>query len=74
MSIAKITRPGLAAIAVAVAILWFCVIGERTLVRQALIERAQVMRDMERLQRRQRTEPVSLPSPRTHHRPRVTAG
>ena len=74
MPIARITGSGLAAIGVSVALLWGCVIGERAMVRRALTERAQVMRDIERLQRRQRTEPVSLPSPRTPHRVRVTAG
>lgn len=74
MPIAKISGQGLAAIAVAVALLWGCAIGERAMVRHALTERAQVLREMERLQRRQRSEPVSLPSPRTPHRLRVTAG
>jgi hypothetical protein len=74
MPIAKITGPGLAAIGVAVALLWSCVLGERALVRQALTERAQILREMERLQHRQRPEPVSLPSPRSPHRVRVTAG
>ncbi|HLK67384.1 MAG TPA: hypothetical protein VKU19_28305 [Bryobacteraceae bacterium] len=73
MAIAKITGPGLAAIAVSVALLWSCVLGERSLARRAVTERAQVLREMQRLQRR-RTVPVSLPSPRTHHHERTTAG
>jgi hypothetical protein len=73
MPIAKITGQGLAAIGVSVALLWGCVLGEGAMVRRALTERAQVLREMERLQRR-RSEPVSLPSPRTPHRVRVTAG
>ncbi len=74
MSVAKISGPGLAAIAAAVALLWGCVFAERSMVRQAVIERAQVIRDLQRLQRRQRTEPVSLPSHRPSHRVRITAG
>jgi len=73
MSIARITGPGLAAIGVSVALLWTCVLGEHVMVKQAQIERAQVVRDMQRLQRRH-TEPVSLPSPRSPHRVRVNAG
>jgi hypothetical protein len=68
MAIAKITGPGLAAIGISVALLWGSVIGERVMVRRALAERAQVVREIERLQRRQRSEPASLPSPRTPHR------
>lgn len=74
MTIAKITGPGLAAITVSVALLWVCVIGERAIVRRALLERALVVRDLQKLQRRRATEPVSLPSHRTPHRIRVTAG
>jgi hypothetical protein len=73
MPIAKITGQGLAVIGVLVALLWGCVIGERVMVGRALTERTQVIRDIERLQRR-RFEPVSLPSPHTAHRVRVTAG
>jgi len=40
---------------------------------RALVERAQVIREMQRLQRR-RIEPVYLPSRRSHHRIPVTAG
>ena len=74
MTIAKITGPGLAAISAAVALLWGCVISERAIVRRTLIERAIVMRDMQRLQRRRTSEPVSLPSRRTPRTVRVTAG
>jgi hypothetical protein len=73
MPIAKITGQGLAAIGLSVALLWGCVLGERAMVRRALTERAQVLRDLERLQHR-RSEPVSLPSPHAPHRLRVTAG
>jgi hypothetical protein len=68
MAIAKITGPGLAAIGISVALLWGSVIGERTMMRHALTERAQVLREIQRLQRRQRSEPASLPSPRSPRR------
>ena len=74
MPIAKITGQGLAAIGVSVALLWACVIGERAMVQRAYTERAQVLREMERLQRRQRPVPVSLPSHRFHHPIQITAG
>jgi hypothetical protein len=48
--------------------------GERAMARRAFTERAQVLREMERMQRRRLPEPVSLPSPRTPHRVRATAG
>ena len=74
MPIAKITGQGLAAIGLSVALLWGCVLGESVMVRRALTERAHVLRDIELLQRRQRSEPVSLPSHRIPQRVRVTAG
>ncbi len=60
MPIAKITGPGLAGIAISVALLWGCVIGERIMTNRACTERGRVMRDVERL-RRQQAEPVSAP-------------
>jgi hypothetical protein len=78
MPIAKITGQGLAAIALSVALLWSCLIGERVMVRRASAERALVMRDLQRMQRthlqlHRRSEPVSSPVhiPRPLH---VTAG
>jgi hypothetical protein len=72
MPIAKITEQGLAAIALSVALLWGCVLGEHALMRQALRERAQVMRQLVRTPRR--SLPVSAPSPLVRHRVRPTAG
>lgn len=72
MPIAKITEQGLAAIALSVALLWGCVLGEHALMRQALRERAQVMQQVVRTPRR--ALPVSAPSPLTRHRVRPTAG
>ncbi len=74
MPIVKITGQGLSAIALSVALLWGCVIGERVTARRAFLERAKVLRDVSRMQRRQPTQPVSAPGPRIPHRARVTAG
>jgi hypothetical protein len=74
MSIAKITGQGLSAIALSVALLWGCVIGERVAARRAFSERAKVLREISRMQRRQRTQPVSEPVPFVPHRARVAAG
>ena len=78
MPIAKITGQGLAAIALSVALLWACLIGERVMVRRAFAERTLLIRDLQRMQRRgpgstQRSEPVSAPV-HIPHRERVTAG
>ena len=74
MPIAKITGPGLAAIACSVALLWGCVFVEQSAHRNAVTERMLVMREVERLQQRQHPVPVSNPSPLLRHRPHVTAG
>ena len=73
MPIAKITGQGLAAIALSVALLWACLIGERVMVRRAYTQRAQVMRDLQRMQRSNRSEPVSAPV-HLPRRVRATAG
>lgn len=74
MPIIKITPQGLSAIALSVALLWGCLIGERIVARRAFSERAKVLRDISRIRRRQRTHPVSVPAPFLPHRPRVAAG
>jgi hypothetical protein len=74
MPIARITGQGLFAIALSVALLWGCLIGERVTLRRAFAERALVLRDLERMQRRQGSRPVSGPRPRIPHPGRVTAG
>ena len=74
MPIARISGHGLAVITFVVALLWGFVIGERRMERRATVERARVMREIERFQREQQVEPVSLPS-RFRVRPvRPTAG
>jgi hypothetical protein len=73
MPIAKITGQGLVAIACSVALLWGSFIGERIMVQRAAAERIVVMRNLQRMQRTRRSEPVSAPV----HMPRpvrVTAG
>jgi hypothetical protein len=67
MNIAKITRPGLAGMAVSVALLWGCLIGERYVVRLAGMERARALYNMERLRRGRVPQPVSAPGPRLPH-------
>ena len=63
MPIARITGQGLAAIALSVAILWGCLIGERVMLNHSYAERAQVMRELRRMQVRQRVQPASTPTP-----------
>ena len=70
----KITGQGLWAIALSVALLWGCLIGERIAARRAFSERAKVLRDISRIERRQRTQPVSAPAPFIPHHARVAAG
>ncbi len=74
MPIIKITRQGLSAIALTVALLWGCLIGERVAARRAFSERAKVLREISRIRRRQRTQPVSVPAPFLPHRARMAAG
>lgn len=61
VAIAKITGQGLTSIAVLVALLWACVIGERVLARRANAGAAQVYEAMRRLRLKQRREPAAAP-------------
>ena len=74
MPIAKITGQGLAAIALSVALLWACLIGERLLVSQTLAQRAQLMRELHQMQRDRGTQPVSTPVRPATHSSRVAVG
>jgi hypothetical protein len=74
MPIAKITGQGLLAIALSVALLWICLIGERIMIRRANLERARLMQEIERFQQRQRIQPVSAPARINPLRARTTAG
>ncbi len=61
MPIAKITGQGLCGIALSVALLWGCFLGERMQRSRAVEEQARVLREIERLQHKQRPEPVLVP-------------
>lgn len=75
MPIAKISKHGLTAIAVAVALLWGFVITEHYARLDALAQRAQVMRDLRRMGRRGSPLPVSVPPLRlAPNRPHIAAG
>jgi len=74
MPIAKITGQGLAAITLSVALLWACFIGERLMLRNAIDQRAQLMRELHQLQRNHGAQPVSSPIPRGPRPVRVTVG
>ncbi len=63
MPIAKITGQGLAAIALSVALLWTCLVSERLILNRSYAERAQVMRELRRMQLLHRTVPASAPMP-----------
>ena len=67
MPIVKITGQGLAAIALSVVLLWACFIGERLTMNRAVAQRAQVMRELRRLQLHNRMQPASTPMPARHH-------
>jgi len=74
MPIARITGPGLAAIAVSVGLLWTCLVSERLTINNAVARRVQVMRELRQLQLQNHTEPISIPMPRRHFPSRVTVG
>ena len=63
MPIAKITGQGLAAMALSVALLWACLVSERLILNRSYAERAQVMRELRRMQLLHRTVPASVPMP-----------
>jgi hypothetical protein len=73
VSVAKITGQGLTSIAILVALLWTCAIGERVIVGRATAGAAQVMRAMRELRLKNRREPVATP-PRPRRIQRVEVG
>ena len=73
MPIVQITGPGLAGIAISVALLWGCVIGERRMADRAFTDRLRVMHDVQRLQKRH-SEPVSVPTIARPRHVQVTVG
>ena len=66
MPIAKITGQGLAAIALAVALLWACLLGERVMLNRSYEERSQVMRELRQMQLMHNTQPASMPAVPVH--------
>jgi hypothetical protein len=74
MPIAKITGQGLSAIALLVALLWACLIGERGLVRQAEVKRSQALEEIRRLRRQREPQRVSTPRPFATRPPQPALG
>ncbi|HXA50025.1 MAG TPA: hypothetical protein VNV86_06975 [Candidatus Acidoferrum sp.] len=74
MPIAKITGHGLLAIALAVAVLWACFVGEQLILKRSHARRAQVMRDLRQMQLQRRTVPASSPVPDSPGRSSTTVG
>jgi hypothetical protein len=74
VTIGKITLPGLAGMAVTVALLWGCLISERLIVRQAANEQARALRDIQRLRQRLQSQPASTPVPPFRRSPRLAVG
>jgi len=60
MTIAGITKPGLTVMAILVAILWGCFVGERLTVQKANQEMGRVLREM------RRPVPAALPQRSAH--------
>jgi hypothetical protein len=67
MPIAKISGHGLVAIALSVALLWACFVGERLVRRHANARTTQVLRDIRRMQRDRGMQPASTPLPAIRH-------
>jgi hypothetical protein len=74
MPVVKITGQGLSAIGLSVALLWACLIGERSLVRQADIKRAQALEEIRRLRHQAEPQPVSTPAPHETLQPKPALG
>lgn len=63
MAIAKITRHGLIAISILVAILWGCIFAEHHFTRNAQMETYRALRQMRYLKFKRHVEPASDPKP-----------
>ena len=74
MPVSKITGQGLSAIAVSVALLWACLIGERVLTRAADQQLARTLREIHELHRRRVPVPVSTPVVHHARRPMSSLG
>jgi hypothetical protein len=73
MPMAKITGQGLFAIALSVALLWGCLIGERIMLRHAASRRVRVLHQIERLRRAPHPMPAAAPLPSVAH-PMIAVG
>jgi len=71
---AKITGQGLTSIAILVALLWTCAIGERIILGRATADAAQVMRAMRELRFKTRRQPAAAPARPPHRRLRTALG
>jgi hypothetical protein len=74
VSVAKITGQGLTSIAILVALLWTCAIGERVILGRANAGAAQVMRAMRELRFKTRREPAATPVRLPHRRLHTEVG
>jgi hypothetical protein len=61
MALARITRPGLILIAILVAILWGCILGERVISRNSRMETYRALRDIRYMKFKRRVEPATQP-------------
>ena len=74
MPVAKITGQGLTSIAILVALLWTCVIGERVILGRANAGAVQVMHAMRELRLKIRREPAAAPARPPRPRLRTEVG
>ncbi len=74
VAMAKITGQGLRAIAVAVVLLWACIVAEHLIVRAANQEAWRALRDLEAMRLRRHNERVSTPVPHVVRPARPTLG
>jgi len=63
MALAKITRQGLISIALLVAILWGCILAERSLSRNARLDTYRALRQIRYLKFKHNIEPAARPTP-----------
>jgi len=74
MALMAITRQGLAAMAVLVAILWGCLYLERSYVRHAAIDQYKAMRQIRDLRLLREAQPVAHPAPAPPRPAKVIVG
>jgi hypothetical protein len=74
MAIARITTPGLVSIAVLVAFLWACILGQHLIIQNANQEFSRALTEIKTLRVRQRMQPVSAPARPAARPPRPTIG